>query len=692
MVFSSLGVAISLVYYSILNTIIFKGEYINYLRVFGSFLILLSGFIILINFIFSAFVNARVSFYEFKISHHVGYLGVLVFFSQEIYSLITYKQKNKDTGWEKILKSLPFGYYRILGISTLIILFTSWYSSWFHPNSPIEIFYYVYMIGLFLGLLALTIGERKLYLALNHEISGSISSESESAILRDDILTLRAYGDITNAFIEVVRPVIGEEVLTSILENQFEDNPILFTNCRIRENLTIDIDSISGNINRIKQDHRIQTILSSFSKLNSEILKTYSSLTSKNLARKNFEEIFNRIRDQYGNASVFLEILRTLPEGVLEEEKLTVASKDELEDKVKERTKELSKALERAEEASEEKAAIIEAMVDPLLVLNSEGKITSINLAFENVFGYNKENLIGEKIDENEWTSSFDEKLKNNFMGFIKNSLKGEIKKPNEITLPTNDNKNIPITLTAGIMDKEKDKSVVLVFRDVSERKKAEEWKDFLHSLLRHDVGNKIQIVQGYLELLKDMNVDEEQKEMMEKALQSIQSCSELINRVRILKEVESQQLEGQINMSFILKEAINLHEKQAEDKGIDIRYIEDGTDVKVRSGSRGGALIESVFSNLIDNSIKHSNGDLIRISAEENREYVTVNIEDDGDGNPSKIRSRLYNDRHMEEDVMGGGLGLRIVKNVIENLNGKVRVEDSNLGGVSIKVMMKKI
>lgn len=682
-----------LVYYSISNIVMFKDEYFHYLQTIGAVLILISGILFIGVFSVLRFKPYPIETIYVKIHFFILATGIVLLSIHETYSIITFKKNNQNASWPKTFASLPFGVYRILGILFLLGSLIWRFSSedpFIIKGESIPI----YLLILFSGLILLTVGERKLNLALTHQVSEPIGIRQESAIIRDDILLLRAYGEITNRFIRKVKPVVGEGVVSKILDDEAENNPILFDDYKIKSDTTLDINYISDNISNITEEHRMDSILSSFGNINTNLIETYSSLTSLQLARKNFETIYFESKNRYGNPPIFLDILRSLPEKVLEEEKLRIASKDELEEKVKERTKELAKALKRAERERKEKGAIIEAMVDPLLVLDADGNISSINAAYERVFGFDKEKMRGKNIRDQEWISQFDEETKNKFLSYIERAFHQENTTPKEISLPTKDGDNIPITLTAGVMirDKDEEKNQVLVFRDISGRKKAEEWKDFLHSLLRHDVGNKIQIVQGYLELLKDTELDDDKMDMIERALKSIKSCSHLISRVRILKEVESQKLEGEINLSFILNEAINLHEKQAKDNDFKIIYDKNGTDVNVKSGSRGGALLESVFSNLIDNAIKHSEGSKIKISAKNHDDSVVVSVEDDGNGIPSQLQEEIRENGFMKEDVIGEGLGLRIVRNVIQNLGGDVKIEKSELGGIKVDIEMEKV
>ncbi len=95
--------------------------------------------------------------------------------------------------------------------------------------------------------------------------------------------------------------------------------------------------------------------------------------------------------------------------------------------------------------------------------------------------------------------------------------------------------------------------------------------------------------------------------------------------------------------------------------------------------------LINEIFSNLIENSIKHSSPDkplvidIIQSEVcEDNKEYDRVSVEDNGPGIPDGIKEKLFT-RFFRGQTMtrGKGLGLYLVKTLVDDFNGKVWVED---------------
>lgn len=113
------------------------------------------------------------------------------------------------------------------------------------------------------------------------------------------------------------------------------------------------------------------------------------------------------------------------------------------------------------------------------------------------------------------------------------------------------------------------------------------------------------------------------------------------------------------------------------------------GRDVSIRfkpacdSGVKANQLLRDVFANLIDNAIKHSKGSLeinITTSASyaEGHKYCRVAIEDDGPGIPDTRKASLFDfSLAIRQKAVGKGLGLYLVKTLVEDFHGRILVED---------------
>ncbi|MFW6142333.1 MAG: PAS domain S-box protein [Candidatus Saliniplasma sp.] len=231
-------------------------------------------------------------------------------------------------------------------------------------------------------------------------------------------------------------------------------------------------------------------------------------------------------------------------------------------------------------------------------------------------------------------------------------------------------------------------KIVELLMGHVSESLKRVEIKkreDFLYSLLRHDVENKIQVVKGYLRLLEDKGLSDEEKDFIRNAVRACDEGSNLITKVRTLSRLSDAEKE-ELNLRLVLNEVLDEYEPRASDKGIKITF--QGCNCSVDSS----LLLKELFSNLLENSIQHSGCEKIRINFEETDDLCIVRVEDDGKGLSDEEKEKVFEKGYKKGPSAGSGLGMYLVKEIADRYGAGVEVKDSELGGVRFDVYLKKV
>ncbi|MFW6064919.1 MAG: sensor histidine kinase, partial [Candidatus Natronoplasma sp.] len=121
------------------------------------------------------------------------------------------------------------------------------------------------------------------------------------------------------------------------------------------------------------------------------------------------------------------------------------------------------------------------------------------------------------------------------------------------------------------------------------------------------------------------------------------------------------------------------------EKEGIDIEVQTSGCKVK------GGTLLQEMISNLVENSIKHSDCDKIRIKSECEGDECIVTVEDDGKGISDEVKEKIFDRGFTKGENAGSGLGMYLVKEIVGSYGGRVEVKDSELGGARFDVRLKK-
>jgi PAS domain S-box-containing protein len=225
--------------------------------------------------------------------------------------------------------------------------------------------------------------------------------------------------------------------------------------------------------------------------------------------------------------------------------------------------------------------------------------------------------------------------------------------------------------------------------REIAVRKHAEEeltaakqQAELYLELMSHDINNMHLVALGYLAMAQDMKNDERQRQLIEKPISVLKRSTQLINNVMKLQMLKDGLFKPElVDAGQILTE---VQREFGETPGKTVKLNTHGND---RCPVRANELLYDVFSNLVANAIKHTGKstaiaiDLERVE-KEGKAFFRIAVEDDGPGISDHQKVVIFN-RGMRgsQRVNGMGLGLYLVKSLVESYNGQVWVEDRMAG-----------
>lgn len=181
---------------------------------------------------------------------------------------------------------------------------------------------------------------------------------------------------------------------------------------------------------------------------------------------------------------------------------------------------------------------------------------------------------------------------------------------------------------------------------------KAEEELRFILKVLRHDLMNVFTSVRGYLELYKV----EKDFELLERAEKYVERG---INIIKVVKQLEKADLKD-FDIQKVIEEVRKAFPIEVEVKG----------DAKVLADEG----IYTIFGNLFENAIKHGKANKVYIEIEKGRQTI-VKFWDNGKGFSEASKAKIFKGEYGKDS----GLGLLIVKKLIEKYGGKVEFEGKN-------------
>ncbi|HVM71325.1 MAG TPA: ATP-binding protein [Anaerolineales bacterium] len=237
----------------------------------------------------------------------------------------------------------------------------------------------------------------------------------------------------------------------------------------------------------------------------------------------------------------------------------------------------------------------------------------------------------------------------------------------------------------------------LLVVRDITEQAKLNEMKsDFINRAsheLRMPLTNAILMVN----LIQEGGAPEELKEYWSILTSELDRQKVLIERLLVAGRLESRALKleiAPIDLVPILNESILAVKLFANKKNISLRLSRlDGPLIVM--GDKSG--LQQVFINLINNAVKFSpEGSSVEVDVRLESGLVRVAISDHGMGIPAEdiphLCERFFRGRNVTiAEIPGSGIGLYIVKSIVEELGGGLQVESVLKQGTTITVTLKQ-
>nr|MBU1328453.1 PAS domain S-box protein [Candidatus Omnitrophota bacterium] len=357
--------------------------------------------------------------------------------------------------------------------------------------------------------------------------------------------------------------------------------------------------------------------------------------------------------------------------------KISINSRNEL-DKIAYTLNKMAKKLEdkinEIEIKNQHLVAILESMVEGIIVVDKTSHIVSVNPTVENIFNISKKNLEG-KI--------FLEVIRNNDISDIISAVlkKGEFTSC-ELTLMWPVQKIFQIN-ASPVFEKGIVSGCLLVIHDMTEIRKLETMRRDFVANVSHELKTPLTSIKGFLETLLEGALDD--KENNRRFLIIMQNHTERLNKLvddlLSLSHLESKEM-------LLRKKLFNLYQQV-------VKVITNcGTQLKKRDMEIRNELpinlsvnadkdkIEGVMTNLIDNAIKfNKEKGAIRIYSQDQNDNIKIIIEDTGVGIPEKDIPRIFErfyrvDKARSTELGGTGLGLSIVKHIVELHGGEVGVE----------------
>ncbi|HKL27009.1 MAG TPA: PAS domain S-box protein [Desulfuromonadales bacterium] len=343
---------------------------------------------------------------------------------------------------------------------------------------------------------------------------------------------------------------------------------------------------------------------------------------------------------------------------------------------------ELRKALGEAETARQQMFGILRSVVAGLIVIDLEGRISMMNPSVESLLGRKAADMIGKPVDQLIESREF--------LGKVDLALAGS-EQPDAVELALGKN-CLQIKVTSvkdmqGIV-----RGAVAILRDVTREHAINQMKDEFISAAAHELRTPMTSILGYTELMLDQLEDfetDQLKDFLQVVFERSLSLSQIISDMLDLSRVQSGRL---ISLEKSPGQLLDLARQIVSS----YEYNNTGCNLVIEADDDLPMMLfdarkmTQVFDNLLSNAVKFSpQGGKITLSLHRELPGVTVAVKDQGIGMSPQQQERIF-DKFFRADysntaASGLGLGMTLVKSIVEGHGGKIWVESEVGSGTSV-------
>lgn len=228
----------------------------------------------------------------------------------------------------------------------------------------------------------------------------------------------------------------------------------------------------------------------------------------------------------------------------------------------------------------------------------------------------------------------------------------------------------------------------------VGELRKSETLKSDFISGVSHEFKTPLSSIQGYASLLQDDTLSIEDRQKYTKyIIDATQKLNKLVTNILKISKIDNQNIiiEPKVfSLDEQIRECILSMEQLWEEKNIELDINLDEIEIKTDK-----ELLSNVWNNLIGNAIKYSNqNSKIEIKSIVNEKEIKISIKDYGIGIKKENIPYIFN-KFYQGDLShaseGYGLGLSLVKGILDLINAKIEVQsEENIGSEFIVTFYK--
>ncbi|HEU0068637.1 MAG TPA: PAS domain S-box protein [Nitrospiraceae bacterium] len=338
--------------------------------------------------------------------------------------------------------------------------------------------------------------------------------------------------------------------------------------------------------------------------------------------------------------------------------------------------------LTERKHAEEQFRLVVESSPSGLLMVDEQGTIRMVNRQIDELFGYERAELIGQSVE-----ILVPQHMRSHHAGdraeFIAHSESRAMGKGRDLYGVRKDGQEFPLEIGLNPIRTPDGLRVLASVVDITERKHIQKqlWQaerlaelGTLASGMAHEIGTPMNVILGRAEYLLQRTADEGMKKGLTTIVTQIERITKVMNQ--LLAFARRRALERRpVDLGEIVDDALEMFQERIAHNRI---TVDKAIEANMPSVHADRDQLVQVLINLVMNSLHAMpEGGRLRLSLAREGSHVCLGLSDTGHGMTEEIRSKVFDPFFTTKDFgKGTGLGLTVVKGIVEEHGGTIAVE----------------
>ena len=347
---------------------------------------------------------------------------------------------------------------------------------------------------------------------------------------------------------------------------------------------------------------------------------------------------------------------------------------------------------------------LLESAPDAMIIIDEDGRITIVNAQAETMFGYRREELLGQKIE-----ALLPKRLRKRHVGHRQGFSNGPSLRPMgpdlDLIALRKDGTEFPVEISLSPVSTGHGSFVSSVIRDVTDRRQMEQEiiasrqeaerankaNNAFLAAASHDLRQPVQALSLLNGALRRTVKDKRALEMIESQEHSLTAMTNLLNSLLDISRLDAGAVTPEFEefpMQRLVDRLSAEFARQASQKGLD--FSATSCKAMVRSDPN---LLSEIIQNFVSNAIRYTDKGMVRLGCIERDDHCCVEVTDTGIGIDADQQEVIFQEFHQGNapgsSKEGFGLGLAIVRRLADLLEHDVAVESAPGKGSSFSVTL---